>query len=94
MKKKEQPENQTPKRVSAVVRSGETPIDNIGGIVASEIHGLSSWDGYTEKMWAKFNVDPKSVPIAYLRKCLVEVRPIEEARPNGFIWIIAGINIR
>lgn len=64
----------------------------VGLVVASEVHGISSWMGEARKFWARFNVDPKSVPIIPLREHLTEVLDYDEShRPDGCIWIIALI---
>ena len=64
-------------------------IDKIGGVVASEIHGMCSWDGETSRYWAKFDVDPSTVAISRLRKHLIGAVPYEGEKPDGHIWITA-----
>lgn len=65
-------------------------LNSIGGIVASETGGLTTWQGDTQRYWAKFDIDPKTVGVLRLRKHLVDaVEYDEDNRPEGYIWVIA-----
>ena len=67
-------------------------IEKIGGIVASEKHGLSSWMGETEKYWARFDTDPQAIPVGLLREHLIFATEYkEDVRPKDCIWIIAFV---
>lgn len=69
----------------------DIPLDQLGALAGSEVHGLSSWFGSTVTIWARFDCPAKSVPLSEARKHLVEAktRMNDSLRPDGFIWAIA-----
>jgi hypothetical protein len=61
-------------------------LNKVGGIVASEVHGLSTWMGDTNRFYIKTNIDPKTLHFNNLKKHIVE---IQEDEFEGSFWIIA-----
>lgn len=62
----------------------------LGAVVAYERAeggmALSSWDGASSIVWAKFDVDPLP-DLAYMRKHMEDAVAIDQPRPPGFITI-------
>lgn len=66
-------------------------LSKIGGIVKSDAHGTSSWDGQTVAFCGRFDADPTSFYIGQARSHLIEARPLVAgaACPDGFIRCVA-----
>ena len=65
-------------------------LNDVGKIVASEIHGLSSWFGETETFYVKTDINPNDLQLSQLKKNIVDIRD----KPfDGCFWIIAYRNI-
>ncbi len=69
-------------------------IEKIAGFVATEIHGMCSWTGETINVWAKFDCDPRVIPLGKLREHLVSAVRREPGgeKPEGFISATAFIS--
>lgn len=70
-------------------------LSNIGSIVATEIHGTTTYSADTVTIWARFDENPKNIPIHKLRGHLVEAKlhnTITEQRPEYFISAVAFYN--
>lgn len=64
----------------------EELLNKVGGIVASEVHGLSTWIGDTNRFYVKTDTDPKKLHFRNLKEHIVE---IQENEFEGAFWIIA-----
>jgi hypothetical protein len=57
-------------------------LNKVGGIVATEIHGISTWIGDTNVFYVKTDVDPKTLYFYNLKEHIVEIQ--EHRFPNSF----------
>jgi hypothetical protein len=57
-------------------------LNKVGGIVATEIHGLSTWIGDTNVFYVKTDVDPKTLHFHNLKEHIIEKQ--EDSFPNSF----------
>ena len=61
-------------------------LNKVGGIVATEIHGLSTWMGETNKFYIKTDVDPKTLHFRTIKDHITE---IQDKEFEGSFWIVA-----
>jgi len=68
-------------------------LKEIGIIVGTEIHGLTSWDGATVTYWGIFDCDPNEVKLFELRKHLIEAVSLEEGQPTKDSILVHSLHL-
>ena len=61
-------------------------LNKVGSIVATEIHGLSTWYGNANRFYIKTDIDPQELHFNNLKEHISEIK---EEKFDGSFWIIA-----